>query len=100
MKPMPILKKYKDKIDTSVLDIYTDPTDKRGKLVRDKRSFVDSNGFHHVHPLMFTATQVYIVCPHCGEIHSHGKAPGWRVPHCKSLDDYHIENWEGYVDAE
>lgn len=97
MHPTPILRKYKDRIDSSVLETYYDPKSKRKMLIRDKRSFVDEKGFHHVHPLMFTETQVYIVCPHCGEIHAHSKAPGWRVPHCTSLDDYHIESWEGYI---
>lgn len=100
MKPMPILKKYRDKINTSALDIYTDPTDKRKKLVRDKRSYTDAEGHPRVHPLVVTPNEVYIVCPYCGEIHSHSRAPGDRVPHCNDFENrqkrnYIIESWEG-----
>lgn len=96
MKPMPILKEHKDKIDLSVLETYTE---RRRKLVRDKRTFTDANGHPHVHPLFALVNEVYIVCPYCGEIHSHSKAPGYRVPHCddavnRNKPNYCIEVWE------
>lgn len=96
MKPMPILKEYKEKIDLSVLETYTE---RRRKLVRDKRTFTDANGHPHVHPLFALGNEVYIVCPYCGEIHSHSKAPGYRVPHCNDVvnrnkPNYCIEVWE------
>lgn len=101
MKPIPILKEHKDRIDFSVIEFYTE---KRRKLVRDKRTSTDTDGHPHVHPLLVCGSEVYIVCPYCGEIHSHSKAPGYRVPHCndavnRNKPNYCIENWEEFADA-
>lgn len=100
MKPMPILKEHKDKVDLSVLEIYTE---KRRKLVRDKRSFTDAEGHPHIHPLVITGKGIYIVCPYCGEIHFHTREPGDRVPHCSDFKNqqkrnYIIETWEEPID--
>lgn len=39
--------------------------------------------------------EVHIVCPYCGEIHSHGAAEGTRIPHCHCNEpDYNILDWE------
>lgn len=75
---------------------YNDPADKRKKLVNDPRSFQDSKGYWHVLPFAFTKSSVKIVCPHCGHIHNHGKAPGHRVSHCNGNNNtgYFIEEWE------
>lgn len=55
------------------------------KKVRDKRNEL-IDGVWNVHPVMLTDSQIYIVCPFCGEIHRHGngssKYDGGRTAHC------------------
>lgn len=63
----------------------------RRTLYRDKRSY-EKDGMWYVHPVGESVTNsIYIVCPYCGELHSHGKASGHRVSHCKN------DNNPGYV---
>lgn len=64
------------------------PADKRRKThAADSRSFIQ-DGFWQVYPIGVDQYHVYIVCPHCGEIHLHGRTAdgyeGHRVSHCKS----------------
>jgi len=85
-------------IDLNSLEIYHSPKNKRIKLVKDNRSFKDDESYWQVYPIGFNESQVYIVCPHCGEIHLHGRGKkpdyqyeGHRASHC-------IENQNnGYV---
>ena len=76
-------------IDINSLEIYHSPNNKRINLVRDNRSFQDDEGYWQVYPIGFNESQVYIVCPHCGEIHLHGRGgkpdyqyEGHRASHC------------------
>ena len=88
-------------IDLNDLGTYLAPYNHRVKLAIDGRSFKDDEGYWHVYPIGFSDCQVYIICPHCGEIHMHGKHgktigdyEGWRVAHCITriaLDGYVIE---------
>lgn len=101
MKPMPILREHKDSIDFYVIEFYTE---KRKKLVRDKRTSTDVGGHTHAHPLLVCGIEVYIICHYCGEIHSHSKAPGYLVPHCgdavnRNKPNYRIESWEEFANA-
>jgi len=80
---------YEHVIDLNNLEKYSSSHDKRIKLVRDNRSFIDGNGFWRVYPISFSESQVCVVCPHCGEIHFHGrgkkpeyKYEGNRAPQC------------------
>lgn len=66
------------------------------KLLEDPRS-VEFDGKWHIQPIALSDKHVYIVCPYCHEIHSHGNAGGLyegvRVPHCANrlgLSNYHI----------
>ena len=98
---MPILREHRDRIDFSVIEFYTE---KRKKLVRDKRTSADVGGHPRVHPLLVCGNEVYIICPYCGEIHSLSKAPGYRVPHCddavnRNKPNYCIESWEEFANA-
>ena len=76
-------------IDLNNLETYHPPHDKRIKLVRDNRSFLHDDNYWCVFPAGFNESQVYIVCPHCGEIHIHGRGDkpdyqyeGHRASHC------------------
>lgn len=76
-------------IDLDSLEIYHLPNNKRTKLVKDNRSFKDNEGYWQVYPIGFDESHVFIVCPNCGEIHSHGRGKkpdyqygGHRAPHC------------------
>ena len=76
-------------IDINILEIYHPVNDKRINLVRDNRSFLNGDGYWQVYPIGFNESQVYIVCPHCGEIHLHGRGEkpnyqyeGHRTSHC------------------
>ena len=60
-------------IDINSLEEYRSPSNKSIRLCRDKRSFLDNDGYWNVYPVAFNKAQVYVVCPHCGEIHLHGK---------------------------
>ena len=82
-------------------------------LVKDKRSYQDAKELWHVFPIALNQKYVWIVCPICQCVHSHGNnledelPAGWanhRVAHCGSgwleklgIDDYDTSNTEsGY----
>ncbi len=73
------------------LETYHPVGDKRKVLVKDKRSH-QKDGVWCIYPIAVSKHQVHIVCPYCGEVHSHGRAGGTRVPHCLDNDepDYNI----------
>lgn len=71
-------------LNEAVITKYRDPKDRRHYLYADSRSTLDDKGYFTVHPVGFDICHVFIVCPHCGEIHTHGIAPGHRVSHCIS----------------
>lgn len=60
-------------IDIHSLEEYRSPSNRSIRLCKDNRSFLDSDGFWNVFPIAFNDAQVYVVCPHCGEIHLHGR---------------------------
>jgi hypothetical protein len=60
-------------VDIAGLEEYRMPGNKSVRLCRDKRSFIDNGGYWNVHPNAFNFSQVFVVCPHCGEIHLHGR---------------------------
>jgi len=60
-------------VDINSLEEYRSPSNKSIRLCRDKRSFLDREGYWNVYPVAFNSAQVFIVCPHCGEIHMHGR---------------------------
>ena len=85
-------------IDISSLEEYRSPSNKRIRLCRDRRSFIDGEGYWNVYPFGFSSAQVFVVCPHCGEIHIHGRGQepeflyeGHRVPQCLA------HNNNGYI---
>ena len=85
-------------VDINSLEEYRSPCNRSIRLCRDKRSFLDDNGFWNVYPIAFNPAQVFVVCPHCGEIHLHGrgqepefKYEGHRVTQC------FIRNNNGYI---
>jgi len=76
-------------IDVNSLEIFHPQNNKRINLVKDNRSFINNDGYWQVFPIGFNESQVYIVCPHCGEVHLHGRGKkpdyhyeGHRAPHC------------------
>jgi len=70
------------------LQIFYKPNNKQIKLVKDNRSFISAEGYWQVYPVGFDYGHcVYIVCPHCGEIHIHGAQPGHRLSHCNGIND-------------
>ena len=73
------------------LEVYRPPNDLRRKLAKDSRSYIGEDGFWQVRPVGVDNFCFYIVCPYCGDIHTHGKAYGHRVSHCKKNDN------KGYV---
>ena len=81
-------------VDLGSLETYKH---KRITLVKDKRSFMDNEGYWHVYPIGFNKSQVCVVCPSCGKVHLHGrgekpdgKYEGHRATHC-SGNGYIIE---------
>jgi hypothetical protein len=62
--------------DIAGLEEYRAPGNKSTRLCRDKRSFLDGGGYWNVYPIGFNSSQVFVVCPHCGEIHLHGRGQG------------------------
>ena len=51
----------------------------------DKRSWIDDNGVWHVEPIAIVEREdkiadVYIICPLCGMIHSHGTSINTDIP--------------------
>lgn len=77
------------------LYVYPSSANNLIKLVSDNRSVV-VNGRWRIQPIAVSDNSVYIVCPFCNEIHSHGNASGFfegvRVPHCN--DPHIVENYE------
>ena len=76
-------------VDTNSLEEYRAPSNKSIRLCKDKRSFLDDKGYWNVYPIAFSSIEVFVVCPHCGEIHLHGrgqepefKYEGHRVSQC------------------
>lgn len=77
-------------INLEDLEIYHPEHNRRMILVKDLRSYQE-NGIWQIYPIAVSKHQVHIVCPYCGEIHSHGKADGTRIPHCHdNKPDYNI----------
>ncbi len=70
------------------LESYPNPKDKRKKLYKDTRSFIKGE-YWQVHPVSYgkSGKTVNIVCPFCGNIHTHGNASGHRVSHCLQNDN-------------
>ena len=42
----------------------------------DKRSWLDPEGEWHVFPIAINKHSVLVICPHCGQIHGHGRKDG------------------------
>jgi len=85
-------------VDINSLEEYRSPCNKSIRLCRDKRAFLDDKGYWNVYPIAFNPAQVYVVCPHCGEINMHGrglepefKYEGYRVTQCL------VSNNNGYI---
>ena len=79
--------------DLNELEIYHPPNNKLINLVRDKRSFIGDDKLWRVYPIAFDNVQVFIVCPHCGNIHLHGIGSGHRVCHCKPPNEDNNGYW-------
>lgn len=66
----------------------------------DSRTYQDKDGNYHVHPIFKDTNTGFIVCPHCGDIHSHGVTnegfTGSRISHCNTggLNGYILEDDE------
>lgn len=75
------------------------PDRKRKILAVDPHSFVDAEGFWNVYPIAIDQHYVYMVCPWCGEVHTHGNNngdyEGHRVAHCFKEGEDHKHS--GYV---
>ena len=81
-------------INLEDLEMYHPENNKRTILVKDPRSY-QKNGIWQIYPIATSQKQVHIVCPYCGQIHSHGKAIGTRLPHCSYDEaDYNILDWK------
>ena len=68
-------------------------SDRRIKVAIDNRTFIE-NGTFHIYPIAAFGGCCFIICPLCGEIHTHGNVSGYRGPHCDDLSlkkDYYIE---------
>ena len=60
-------------VDMNSLEEYRSPSNKSIRLCRNTRSFLDGDGYWNVYPIGFNSAHVFVVCPHCGEIHLHGR---------------------------
>lgn len=72
-------------------------SDSRIKAAIDNRTFIE-NGTLHIYPIAAFDGCCFIICPLCGEIHTHDNVSGYRVPHCCDYDlrkrDYFIEEMQ------
>lgn len=90
IKKEPFILTGKLLINLEDLKIYHPEKNKRIILVKDPRNY-KKDGIWQIHPIATSKRQFHIVCPYCGEIHSHGRAKGTRVPHCNyDKPDYNI----------
>ena len=89
------LKMYHNLIKCSQIIEKRNESDRRIKVAIDNRTFIDNNTFH-IYPIATFDGCCFIICPLCGEIHTHGNVSGYRVPHCCDYDlrkmDYYIED--------
>ena len=85
-------------VDISSLEEYRSLSNKSKRLCKDNRSFVDGEGFWNVYPVAFNKEQVYVVCPHCGEIHLHGRGeqPDYKYEGHRACQCLNFSN-NGYV---
>lgn len=62
------------------------PADRRQRITTDSRTTRDADGVPVVLPFYVGAASVLIVCPYCGELHTHGNGAsgyaGHRAAHC------------------
>ena len=67
-------------VDINSLEGYRAPGNRNMVLYKDKRSYLDGEGHWNVYPIAYNSVQVFVVCPHCGGIHMHGRgqAPEYR----------------------
>lgn len=92
-------------IELDSLEKYHPDNNKLIKLFRDNRSYQEG-GVWYVYPIALTNSQVFVVCPYCGEIHAHGNSNGYyegsRVPHCNNpgKGDYFIQKFSRGEDQE
>ncbi|NLK71171.1 MAG: hypothetical protein GX286_07050 [Clostridiales bacterium] len=72
-------------------------SDRRIVVAIDNRTFIE-NGTFHIYPIAAFGRCCFIICPLCGEIHTHGNVNGYRVPHCYDFDlrkrEYFIEEMQ------
>ena len=85
-------------IEINSLVNYRSPNNKSIRLCQDKRSFLDNEGFWNMYPIAFNHAQVCVVCPHCGEIHLHGRGqkPDYKYEGHRACQCINCNN-NGYV---
>jgi hypothetical protein len=79
--------------DIESLTQYHSSENKRIILVKNPQNELMGD-IWNLEPIAITRTQVFVVCPLCGEIHIHGNndtgCSGMRVTHCKSNSDVYF----------
>ena len=73
---------------------YGIPNHRQPMVVEDSRSKLWDDGYWRVQPIGYSWNRisVFIVCPHCKNIHIHGNSNGHRGTHC----DPHVNRNNGY----
>ena len=61
---------------------YQPKLSKGRKLWFDPRHITGRHGIKLVPLIAIDAAQCYIICPHCGQTHTHGNGGGYRCSHC------------------
>ena len=83
-------KSYEELVNAGTITEQQNPADRRQRIAADSRTTTGADGVPCVIPFFVDAAGVLIVCPYCGELHTHGNGSsgytGHRTAHCMSAD--------------
>lgn len=81
---------YAELLTAGTISEQPNPANRRQRIAADSRTTTGADGVPCVVPFYVSASGVFIVCPYCGEIHTHGNGEsgytGHRTAHCMSAD--------------
>jgi hypothetical protein len=81
---------YAELLTAGTISEQPNPANRRQRIAADSRTTTGADGVPCVVPFYVSASGVFIVCPYCGEIHTHGNSAdgytGHRTAHCMSAD--------------
>ena len=79
---------YAELLTAGTISEQPNPANRRQHIAADSRTTTGADGVPRVLPFYVCPSGVLIVCPYCGEIHTHGNGgsgyTGHRTAHCMS----------------